>query len=256
MKLNEAISLKESPQYDNTKRQVAHMLVRGIIQDIQNFGLTSYDFDGEKFSVKSHDLMFNNPIGKSFTFEIAKKGSRYLGSVLGMYLPSTRTITVGVPAEDFTSQERLINTMLRDSGIHSTMFHEFIHFIDYVEGGWPERISGGTSGLSFTEHSNNPKEISTRTSEIVGDVERYYFEQIRTTSMRKRTMRNWSRSFQEWLSTAERLTILPHMKRHMTEENYKRLLSRLYQYWDTYIKGQESLDRVTSDYDLQLLRGR
>lgn len=257
-------SIVEDVQEDKVKRMQANTIVDALLSELKSNGLTNFKMKLDTsmtFTIPSKDLHIHELIAIR-PFDISIVTRTIPKSTLATYNPANNEIVIYLPkliSKEALEREAEIEELIKPDTAFmykineffnqkrkETLFHEVIHLIDDLIGGWLKKAKhkkGDRGG--FADHSNRHVEISTRTAEIL-----YGFEQSILNKQRdKHKIREFSVSFKNWYDYVLVNTVLHDILPVLESNNKKRLLARLFQYWNEFIKGETTLNKALSAVD-------
>lgn len=271
MKLNEAIQL-EGIENDQSQRMKASQAINTIYRHIESFGLFGFYMEREErfsnslISIKSNDIFDYRGIPFTFSFYSKRDNPNY-----GLYISSDRRIAINIMSDQaymdcvdaLADRENIskdtISTILRTK---KTAFHEYIHFLDDVNGGgWFNKVPS-SGNMNYKDHTNSDMEVNTRMQEMVFEFEeearkvrRSYNDAYRKLQSEyndpeiieillmdhpsyqmKSYIESLSKSFDNWLRYIKQLS--PSVWDNLERDRQRNVINRLYKYWDMSVKNR------------------
>lgn len=219
MKLNEAISLQESPQSDMEHRRRAQKAHRDLLRAVDRIGgaLGMYPRPN---GLIAPDFVLNHPEGITFVIIYREQGERNIG---GINKAGDRLVL-------FMDEGANIGDELEKDVYERTVIHEFIHVFQKERFG----VMRPTANLGNADYYNDPSETDAYIQETLHKFE----DRMRRLppNFKEKYIPRIMRDYKEFESLF--FTFMDNdFEQQLNARNERKLKRRLYRYWDEVVRA-------------------
>lgn len=218
MKIDELV---ESPQTDAAYRKRAMRAYHDLLRAVERIGGLSGMVKHTGAYIARKEVL-RHPEG--FGLVVWEKSP---GTPLGAANVDKRILVL------YLDRSKDIIPQMQSSQVRLTIIHELIHLFDSER----MKVMNPSAGSSDKEYFNNPMETNAFYQEAISKFE----DTVRRLSpkAKENMFKVWSQSFDRWYDTMH-LMFTSGFSSNLDIKNNKKLMRRLYQYWDANIKGVEA----------------